>query len=151
MADCYVAFLYSLRILRRYDDRKIAQPLRCTAVFAEKPDCDHLLFLRSAKSAVDAFRIAARADSDENISFGSERFDRPGKHIVIAQVVGSCREVRRIRGQGDGRKTGTLDVGVESNDEFGGKMLCIGRTAAVPAQQDLVFAVQSFFNEVDCS
>jgi|GEM_PF-5435901 hypothetical protein len=58
------------------------------------------------------------------------------KHLIKAEIVADGRKGRAVGGQGNGRQGRTVDD--KPVDKFCGKVLAVGRAAAVAAKQNLV-------------
>ena len=83
----------------------------------------------------DARRAPRGRDRDQHIALLSERPHLALEHALVAVIIADRGEGRGVRGQGEGRKPGAVIS--ESAHQFGGQMLCIRGTAAIPGKQQL--------------
>jgi hypothetical protein len=94
------------------------------------------------KAADDVGAFSAGGHGDEDIVRGDEEFDRSGKDVLEAIVVGGSQN----RGVGGKREGGKAEpVGAQANDELRGEVDGIGGTAAMAEEND--FTVRAEGNE----
>jgi hypothetical protein len=94
----------------------------------------------------DVWRLAAGAESHQHIPLVTERGDLSLEDRLVAVIVGDRGQDRRVRRQCQHRPR--LSFAPEAPDELAGKMLGLGRAAAIPADQDQMAARESI--DDDC-
>ena len=91
MTDRNVPLLYPLSVARRDNECEVDKFFGFSSVVSQEGDGFHPFLPGHSKSVVDAFGVAARAQSDQNVSMVTQCLDGAGKYVVVTDVVGSCR------------------------------------------------------------
>src|SRR5436189_2095235 len=95
-------FLDVLRIVRGDYNRNVREVSHIASVPTEQGDALQPQPVRCFESLHHIARTAARAYAQQHVTRSAECFYVPGKYVVIAHIVGPCRETTGIRVERDG-------------------------------------------------
>jgi hypothetical protein len=136
MPDQAVGLLYALRFFGRNRQQKIDACSQPASALPCKP-CRVTTSLAGGINGAENVRgLPTRAYGNEDVSFDGQGLHLARERLFKAEVIRDSGENRGVRRQGDGRQG--LSLKLESSDKLRGKMLRIGRAAAITHQQHLL-------------
>lgn len=136
MSDQAVRLLYALRFFGRNGEQEVDSRSQLAPFLARKPRCVTPSPAGRINRAENVSGLPARAYGNEDVSIGGQGLHLARKRLFEPEVIRDSGQNRGVGGQGNGRES--LSLKFKSPHKFRGKVLCIGRAAAIPHQEYLL-------------